>query len=812
MRLYAFINYNSTQHCFNQVLWNKVYTTLRIAKYSTLALLICINICTLNVYIHINVCRSSWVFAGKRVDIATCLLKDGQCNPNSAHDGRTLLDMTNNPELIRILLSFGAKPKTSCFPTHLRNNPTDMSINMFVLGNIGAGKSTLVKAISTEGQGFSRLMHRISKVKDVDQKTAGIIPYELQSKALGRVSLYDFAGHKEYYAGHDALLANTMTNSSSVIALLVDMRDEEEKIRETVQYWFQFINNHSHASSSKTHLVIISSHADELPSGELKMRARLLQSVVSNLKLENLTLAGQFTIDCRYAESSSMTQLRSLLAESCNALRSSEEIEASQHCYMIFLLHNFDDKLAVTLDKAATELTVKCNEKSDELVYLEVIKSSDLFELSQKLNDRGHILFMKNHRDPGKSWIVLKKDVLLSQVNGVIFAPEGFKERKAISTNTGVVPLSKLAPLFPNVEIDVVTTFLCHLEFCQEIKDADLLSVLVAESRTSTMSVESKSFMVSAESKSSTTTDERFFFFPGLVSLNKPQDLGLSSESDSHSYSGWVFQCSKPEQFFSNRFHQVLLLRLAFSFALAPSDKSSADALVLQRRCQVWKNGICWANRSGGEAIVEIIDLRKVVAIVRSEEKIELSRLRSSIINTVINAKKQFSSKVAVKESLLLPEDARKYPLDLAQVTTVSINDIAETIEKGKEYVLKENHQIIKLERLIGFEPYANLGEAILEEVFDEQKSAEEDLDKLFFRLADHTHQHDELHAVCELPLSRLANELTPQGAIHRLAHVFQRWRDEMGKEGTKEKFRKRLDQFSIFAGRNPLLMSATGI
>ena len=718
--------------------------------------------------------------------------------------------MTNEPELIRILLSFGANPKTSYFPSHLRHNPTDMSINMFVLGNVGAGKSTIVKAISTEVQGFSRLKHRISKVKHVDQKTAGIIPYELRSKALGRVSLYDFAGHKEYYAGHDALLANTMTNSSSVVALLVDMRDEEEKIRETVQYWFQFINNHSHASSSKTHLVIISSHADELPSGESRKKARILQSVVSKLNLENITLAGQFTIDCRFAESSSMTRLRSLLSESCNALRSSDEIEASQHCYMIFLVHNFDDKLAVTFDQAAKELMVKCSKKSDEHVYLEFIKSSDLFELSQKLNDRGHILFMKNHQDPGKSWIVLKKDVLLSQVNGVIFAPEGFKQHQEISTNTGVVPLSKLAPLFPNVDVDVVTKFLCHLEFSQEIKDAELLSVLEAGSRTSTVSAESKSSTESAESKSSTTTDERFFFFPGLVSLNKPQDIALSSESDSHSYSGWVFQCSKPEQFFSNRFHQVLLLRLAFSFALAPSDQSSADALVLQRRCQVWKNGICWANRSGGKAIVEIIDLKKVVALFRSKKKIELSRLRSSIINTVINAKKQFSSKVTVKESLLLPEDAMKYPVDLAQVTAVSITEVAETITEGKEYVLIDNDHT-ELEKLLGFEPYSNLGEAILEEVFDEQNSAEEVLDELFFRLADRTHQRDELHAVFELPLSRLANERIPQGDIHRLARDFQRWRDEKGKEGTKENFRKRLDQFSVFAGRNPLSMSATG-
>ena len=42
-------------------------------------------------------------------------------------------------------------------------------------------------------------------MKNVDEKTAGIIPYDIHSKALGRLTLYDFAGHKEYYAGHDAL-------------------------------------------------------------------------------------------------------------------------------------------------------------------------------------------------------------------------------------------------------------------------------------------------------------------------------------------------------------------------------------------------------------------------------------------------------------------------------------------------------------------------------------------------------------------------------------------------------------------------------
>ena len=118
------------------------------------------------------------------------------------------------------------------------------------------------------------------KVKDVDKQTAGIIPGDICSKALGRLSIYDFAGHKEYYAGHDALLHNTMTNSPSIVALVVDMRDDEGKIEETLRYWFQFIDNHCSEGGAKPHLVVIGSHADSIPSGKAEKRKGALESVV----------------------------------------------------------------------------------------------------------------------------------------------------------------------------------------------------------------------------------------------------------------------------------------------------------------------------------------------------------------------------------------------------------------------------------------------------------------------------------------------------------------------------------------------------
>lgn len=80
------------------------------------------------------------------------------------------------------------------------------TIGIFVLGNSGSGKSTLVKALSTETAGF---LGKLVKVKGVLPLTAGIVPTTFYSEVFGRVNIYDFAGHEEYYASHEIILNQT---------------------------------------------------------------------------------------------------------------------------------------------------------------------------------------------------------------------------------------------------------------------------------------------------------------------------------------------------------------------------------------------------------------------------------------------------------------------------------------------------------------------------------------------------------------------------------------------------------------------------
>ena len=66
-------------------------------------------------------------------------------------------------------------------------------------------------------------------------------------------------------------------------------------------------------------------------------------------------------------------------------------------------------------------------------------------------------------------------------------------------------------------------------------------------------------------------------------------------------------------------------------------------------------------------------------------------------------------------------------------------------------------------------------------------------------------HLFIELFKTCPIRLAILMDHVPP-GDVHRLVRVFQLGREEMGAEAHNSyNLHKQLDQFSVFAGRNPL-------
>ena len=674
--------------------------------------------------------------------------------------------MTSNPILIRLLLTHGAKP-TSCFPSHLRDTPVDAATNMFIVGNPGAGKSTFIKSFSTSGNAFARIKHRFAKVTAVEKKTAGIIPCDIEIKGLGRVTAYDFAGHREFYAGHDALLQNSMRGSASIVLLVINMSEEESKIKEATQYWVQFISNHTSESGPNPHLVIIGSHAEGLSSREVKTKANLMKSVVNSHNLCGITFAGQVITDCRYAESSSMSQLRSILSQSCKSIRSQEKISNAQHSLLVFLLDRFKNEAAVTYGQVSEALRESFSDK--EYAYLECVKSSYPLELCDELSKRGNILFMKNQASLEKSWIVFDKASLLSQVNGVIFAPAGFKEHQHISTRSGLVPQSKLVSLFPKLDADMITQFLCHLEFCHEVTDEEVLSLL-------------------HNAQSTSAEKERLLFFPGLVDLDIPADIWQPNDKFVY-HSGWILKCSKPEQFFSSRFLQVLTLRLAYSLAFAPCTVVDRN---LPRNIQVWKCGISWKSTSGIEVVVQVIDQKQVIVIIRGfkSSMTEFLHTRSAIIGKVLDAKQSLCPAVEVEEKFLRPESISTYPVDVAAPSkAVRIDTVAQSVVESGDAVVDEAGQMLELNSLLYFEPYANHGLETLESLF-RSDALDQTTDPSVDSITKRLHENIE-DAIATLHL--------PAKEVSKLRHEI--CCPELDMKG----LRNRLDQHSVFSGRSPL-------
>ena len=141
---------------------------------------------------------------------------------------------------------------------------------------------------------------------------------------------------------------------------------------------------------------------------------------------------------------------------------------------------------------------------------------------------------------------------------------------RELATGTGVVPLSKVTLEFKDPSM--ITQYLTHFHFCTELNKETL-----------------KLFQPST----SFSPTERYFLFPSLVRELVPADVWAPEEKYIQ-HSGWEIECSNPEQFFTPRFLHLLLLRIAFRFAL--SHTPDTDHVAIHRSCSIWKNGISWES------------------------------------------------------------------------------------------------------------------------------------------------------------------------------------------------------------------------
>ena len=707
----------------------------------------------------------------------------------------------DHTDIVLFLLSSGALKSAKY--VHFLFKP---AFKVLVVGNSSSGKSTLIKALQSHLQNepywFTKRYKQFmeSKVTEVESHTAGIIPIPIQTPSHGQIIMYDFAGQAEYYSSHAALCENVMIDSGSLILVVFDLSKSKKECIQELKYWKSFIDNQSKNSS----INVIASHADIVKSQGQDPVLKAQQVIQVSFGEQSCYV---IVIDCRLEASDGLEAVSaSITGHSDKYHQNLQQTDPKVHFCRYLIQKVVHDKLACRLDDIMSLVSAEENL---------ILKSSDLLpenieELSRHvttLSESGELLYLKYNQDVGRSWVILKKDVLLEEVNGTMFAPANFRQHHDISNSTGVVPLSNIRRLFSNHDPRMLVGFMTHLEFCHEIAKSEAGLISRQESHSS-ITVKQETSSVSHEL--TTSDSENFYFFPALVSTEIPDD-SKRFFTRSRYKCGWCLQQVSAHTFLTSRFLHTLLLRLTFAHALK-CDKEHQN-IVIQRECNVWKSGIHWLSDDGVEVIVEVVEqCTAVVMVVGCLEgrEMECCQYRSRLIQTILQTKEQFSGAVEMNEAFIDPNELSTYPLrNTNSLIMFSFNRLAKALAARKNIITTKHgtkQEMIDINTLLHFEPFACLTPELISELLDEAKSDLEISDDFLYRCARYFHSKiNQLKRVL-IPLELLgaSHDQYSKDPSHNCFQVFRTWKNKT-KTPTYGRLREALDKYSIFRGRNML-------
>ena len=752
-----------------------------------------------------------------KLDTVKFLVEECHCDPfrsKGADGGDTPLHETSlsvEPDVVTFLLSripplqlvnsvieqkyCGHRHLFQIFKKCRTEYPLEGAFKIFVLGNHAAGKSTLVKVIENEITSFfgsfAGQWRNISK-DDVEPLTAGIIPVSVESRRLGQIVIYDMAGQYQYYSSHAALLGNLVSFSASMFLVVVSLNQSKECIVRQLQYWNSFIANCC-TSAGKPLAVAVFSHADEVTEEKPETKSSDAVKELAHSEASS-SFSEVVTLDCRKLASGGLTRISKIVAKCCTKFKQMFRVDFAVHLLYAFISSRLAGEIACTVSELQSLIKQEQGEDSFALKLegKEILptNTNELCQHLTTLSDKGQFLFLRNARKVEDSWVVINKAVLLSEVNGTIFAPDNFKQHHNIANSTGVVPFSKVREVFPKRDPNLVVAFLRHLEFCQEISESEV------------------SLITSRHFRCSYGPVEKFFFFPALISEERPSEAGAAIETPSYRC-GWILQCSQPHQFLTPQFLHVLLLRLAFSFALAPDNTHEVQTSpVLERRCCVWTNGIRWLSRDGVQTTVEETNQHSAYTVTMEcleGQEMECVGHRSQVLKCILDAKDELCPTVKVKESLI--------DLTVREVDSLhmfSLAELAEALAGKKAIVVSQPGQrVARIDGLLYFEPYAWVSPGSL---FSEKNSdrviSEAFLDEVS---ATSCTKVDQLKCVLSINSAKLRAALARAPPFqcdqpeYQCKLVFQMWK-ESTKNPTYGSLRSALDEYSVFCGKNPLV------
>ena len=559
------------------------------------------------------------------------------------------------------------------------------SIRILVIGNSGSGKSTLIKALCQN----KTLLGKVVKVKGVVPLTAGIIPTTLQSKVFGSVSIYDFAGHEEYYASHEIILQQA---TQPLVLIAIDISLPAADIEKQMLYWLSILSNAASIKKHKTvHLIVVGSHADQVISETKISVEQTLSSAIDSETGESIQFHGLISCDCRYSGSSHMENLRQMLNAVCMSVRRhiahTESDYSNRLCasLMHYLQHNISHQ-APTITISKLRELIEQLEGPDQTLY-ELIEQDLLLYTCEKLHLTGHLLFLPHDQSMSESIIVLNQNTVLSRIHsclGII--------QKSLRNDIGMLEESELEKVLHEhlkdvMSPDLATKYLVFTQFCTKVSADQLLST--PENLTSSI----------------------YYFFPNLVLSEKPSNLWSTEKEDYTPLYTWCLKCSNPHHFFTPRFLHTLFIQLV------QCEEDSNDAGFT-----IWKNGILIVHCNTTRTIIEVTNQTTQLNLMmqcRKEYKSCLVKQRSKFISMIKSLRNKISSNLELDEFFLPCQ--RSYPPEA--VTKIFLSKVAHSLIEGYPSVVvseddnKSKHKNILTGDLLLYDSFLLMNKTLTQEV-----------------------------------------------------------------------------------------------
>ena len=167
---------------------------------------------------------------------------------------------------------------------------------------------------------------------------------------------------------------------------------------------------------------------------------------------------------------------------------------------------------------------------------------------------------------------------------------------------------------------------------------------------------------------------------------------------------------------------------------------------------------------------------------------------------------RDFCAQVKTVESFIDPSESTQFPIkSVSELQHFSLQKIAEAVVNSTEYdslSVVSSTRTISLDDLLIFEPYAEIGVSLLL-MLDKDQSETKLPDKFLRRISNKLSKKADIFIIIFKSKLELHKLPSPTTSEHLFAEL-QKWRD--GCEGTYKCLKEKVDQFSIFAGRNILV------